>query len=324
MKRCFPLWITLLPLLFGVAIWYWVWDGYRRDFAATIQQLLPGATVESGGFPYRLEVTVAPLAIGHDGTALKAKLAADSLAVNRVPWQKNRQVLNLTMPEASIGLATLAGVEARVSAPEAQASLRMADDHIARLSIVWSNPAIQTPLFSGSLAAGQFEAHLRETPTPADAAVPTSPRLPTQAQMVLSGKQVRWNGGDPVSVQIRSELTAARKIRSYAGWAANGTVEIEELSLSDGHGRVVWMTATVVPDGEGGLRIAGTLETFCPATLRALAAGETPGEEKRTRKPVFMDFSGRLPGGISLPPADATKPPPPVRGLEPSCPRLHG
>lgn len=323
-----PLWVTLLPLVAGVLVWYWVWDGYRDAFVAQVQAVLPGATVSGGGFPYRLEAGIAPVSVRREGAALKAEVSAAELRINRVPWQKDREVLEFKGVEARIALSPLAGMHARVEAAEAVSSLRRADDRVARLSIVWAKPTLHLGFLPGALTAEKFEAHVRETPSPDSAGprtgTPSSPRLPTQAQMVLTGEGVRWSGGDPLALRMEMEFTAAQPLGSYAAWAVDGTAEMETLTLTDATGRVALIKATLVPDGAGRLRIAGTLETVCPATLRALARGEAPPVEQRARRPITMAFSGMVPGGIQLPPADPTKPPPPVRGQEPPCPAFIG
>lgn len=320
----FPLWLMPLPLLAGILIWYWIWDGYRDTFVTRIEALFPGTALTSGGFPYRLEVDIAPVMIGRQDSALGVSLTADEVRINRVPWQKDRQVLGVKGPEARIDVRPLTGASISARAVDAVASLRLAPDHIARLSIVWARPQFVTGLLPGTLTAEKFESHLRETPAPASVDAPENPRLPTQAQLVLHGEQMRWNGGDPLSMRMEAEFTANGPLNSYAAWAVDGTAEMESLTLDDATGRLALIQATLVPDGKGRLRIAGTIETVCPATIRALAAGDAPPAEMRTRRPISLAFSGMLPGGIQVSPPDPTRPPPPVRGQQPPCPRFVG
>jgi hypothetical protein len=318
-----PLWATLAPLLAGVLLWYWLWDGYRRDLVAGIEAVLPGVAVESGGFPYRLEARIAPLAYDHGGTILGSVRAAQ-LQVEQQPWQPGRQVLSLTDPVATIAVAGLAGAGATVRAPFAQASLHRQADVLARLSIVWERPSIAVGVLPGPIAASHLEAHLRETPGPRRAPA-TSPRPPTQAQLVLMGKNVRWRGGDPLRVDLSAEITARRRIATYAEWAGGGTFEVEDLVIADETGEIARIRATVVPDGAGRLRMAGVVDTVCPGAIRALDKGSVRGaRERRARRPVRIAFSGYLPGAITLAPADPGRPPAPVRGQEPPCPRLSG
>ncbi|MFA7441174.1 MAG: hypothetical protein WCZ66_09410 [Sphingomonadaceae bacterium] len=318
----FPLWLTLLPLVAGVVIWHLVWKGYANDFKAEVAAILPPATqISSSGFPYRLEVDVQNVDQQYQGPSLTARVRADTLIAHRVPWQKDRQVLNFVAPEAELALVALPDVRVRIAAPHAQASLRTEPGRIARLSAVWEQPEIRTGLFAAGFTATSFEAHLRETPATA-APEPSDPRLPTQAQLVLSGTDLRHGDGAPLNISLSAEITAAMPIRSYAIWAAGGTVEIEDLRLTDPTGEILRVEATLVPDGEGRLRIAGTLETVCPATIRAAASGQPAPHEMRARTPELLAFSGRLPGEINVAPAPPGKPAPPVRGQLPPCPAL--
>jgi hypothetical protein len=319
-----PLWATLLPLVAGIAIWAFVWRGYEQDFVEDLSAVLPANTrIETGGFPYRLEATVAPLAVTHADRALRLEAKAAELQVNRVPWQRDRQVLNLRGVTAEAALAPLAGAVARIDAASAQASLRLEGKRIARLSVVWAEPAIQTGLFATPARAQQFELHLRETPAKAGGADPASPRLPTQAQLVLSGTDVRFGGGAPLALGLDSELTGAGPIASLDAWEKNGTAEIRSATLSDSTGEVARMTATLVADGGRALRVSGVIETVCPMSVRAAIGGTAPVAEQRTRKPERIAIAGTLPGGLVASARDPALPPPPVRGQEPPCPRLR-
>lgn len=317
----FPLWLTLLPLAAGILVWHLVWTGYANDFKAETAALLPpGTRISSGGFPYRLQVEAQEIDQRHQGASLVARLRADTLTAHRVPWQKDRQVMNFVAPEVELALVGLPDVRVRITAPHAQASLRTEPGRIARLSTVWEQPEIQTGLFPGGFTATGFEAHVREIP--AAPSEPASPRLPAQGQIRLSGTGLRHGDSAPFTLSLDAEITAAAPIRSYAIWAAGGTVEIRDLRLTDPTGEILRVKATLVPDGKGRIRIAGTLETVCPATIRAAASGQPAAREMRARQPLLLAFSGNLPGEISVEPAPPGKPAPPVRGQLPPCPAL--
>lgn len=320
MSRRFPLWATLIPLVLGVLAWGWMWRGYSERFRADLEAAAPAGTdIAVGGFPYRLEARIPDAKAALDAGVLQGRLVAKELTVNRVPWQADRQVLNLDHSVVEIAILPLAGAKARVQADEAQASLHVQDGKIARLSMVWEAPRIETGLLPVPVKAGHFEAHVRETPATDAKANPA----PTQAQLVLSGEAVRFGAGDPLTLALDSEFTGGAPLASYARWAAGGAVEIRSAALSDVTGEVARLKATLRPDGKGALSVAGQIETVCPASVRAVIAGAPQPEEKRSRKPVVVALSGVLPGGLVAAPADPSKPPPPVRGQEPSCPRLR-
>jgi len=318
-----PLWATLVPLAAGILVWFILWGGHRDRLVADMQQLLPAGTeIATSGFPYRLVANVKPLDIGRDDVAVSSRLQAAEISVNRQPWQPNRHVMNLSTSVAQLAIKPFPGARVRIAADKAQASLRLEDGRIARLSAVWEMPEITTGLLPVPITATSFEAHFRETP--GNGGSGASPRLPTQDQLVMAGTALRLGGGDPLKLSLDSEITARGPVRSFATWGDGGTVEIRSLTLADATGEVVRMQATVVPGGSGALRIAGTIETVCPANVRAAIAGLPPVSEKRARKAVLLPFEGSLPGNIAIPAADPDRPPPPVRGQEPACPRLRG
>ncbi len=321
MKRI-PLWATLIPLVAGVGLWGWMWRGYAAGFEADLARVLPANSgVEAGGFPYRLEADIRPIDLLREDEALKVQLRAEAGRVNRVPWQTDMQVINVQAPVARIELKPLAGALALVAAPEAQASLRLEAGRIARLSILWEGAEIQTGLFATKAVARHFEAHLREAPE--SEARGASPRLPTRAEVHLSAEDIRFGSGDPLKFSVEAELAAAATIRSFAGWADGGTVEIEGATISDKTGEIAKLKATLAPDGQRGLEVAGTIETVCPQTVRAAMSGTAALPEMRTRKPELIAITGSLPGKVTAAPSDPNKPPAPVRGQEPPCPRLR-
>lgn len=323
-RRRIPLWTTLLPLAAGVLVWIVLWRGYAAGFEREIRAIVPAdGPISIGGFPYRLEADLGSVRLRHRDEALQLALDAEDVRVNRVPWQRDRQVISLGASQARVALSPLPAAEVEVDSPAAQASLRLADGRIARLSAVWQAPTIGTRLLPVAITAERFEAHLRETPSADGTRAPASPRLPTQVQLVLAGEGVRLGAGAPLKLALDSELTAAGPIASFAGWQKDGTVEIRALTLSDGTGEVARLSATLVPDGAGRLRVAGAIQTVCPASVRAALAGAPPVSEKRTRQPETVAFEGRLPGELAVDTRDPARPPAPVRGQQPACPRLR-
>jgi hypothetical protein len=324
MSRRIPLWATLIPLALGIAVWGFVWRGYAAGFEADLRQVLPADVgVDAGGFPYRLEARLDSVKLDHRDAALELGLAAEGATINRVPWQRDRQVITVGKSQARAALAPLTGANVVLDAPEALASLRLDAERIARLSLVWQKPAITTGLIAIPIRADSFEAHLRETPAGGTVGgKPAGPRLPTQAQLVLSGEAVRFGAGAPLKLALDSEMTGPGPITSLAGWERGGTAEIRSATLSDATGEVARLAGTLAADG-GRLRLAGTVETVCPATVRAAIAGEPAPREMRSRVPERIAIGGTLPGGLTAAPRDPAKPPPPVRGQEPPCPALR-
>ena len=76
-RRRIPLWVTLIPLAAGIAIWGWLWQGHEARLKADLAQVLPtGTKLETGGFPYRLEARIEPADILFDDVALSASAKA--------------------------------------------------------------------------------------------------------------------------------------------------------------------------------------------------------------------------------------------------------
>lgn len=320
MSRRIPLWATLIPLLLGIAVWGLIWRGYEAQFEADLRRVLPAdLAIDAAGFPYRLEARLTGVKLAHEDAALEMGLAAEQVAINRVPWQQDRQVITIGKSQARAALKPLAGATLVVDAPEAVASLRMEGPQIARLSVVWQKPTLSTGLIALPMTADSFEAHLRETPATGPA---SGPRLPTQAQLVLAAAGLRLGAGAPLKLALDSEMTAPGPITSLAAWEQGGTAEIRSATLSDATGEVARLSATLVAEG-GRLRLAGTVETVCPATVRAAIAGHSAPPEKRSRVAEKIAIGGTLPGGLTAAPRDPAKPPPPVRGQEPPCPALR-
>jgi hypothetical protein len=317
-RRRIPLWVTLVPLALGIGLWYLMWTGWRDRLAEALADVLPAGTeISIGGFPYRLEARTGPVALSHRDEALRLSLEARALAVNRQPWRLDRQVINLTAPRASFAIAPFPAIRAEVSAPMAQASLRFDGRRIARGSAVFEEATLSAGILRAPLRAARLEAHLRETPTRTKA-----PTLPTQAQLVVSADALRIGAGAPLALSAALDLAGSEPLNSVAGWRSGGAAELRQISLSDATGEILRASATLRADAFGQMVARGTVETVCPATLRAAAAGLPPVTEKRARKPVAIPFTAILGTSLTLAPPDRNKPPPPVRGQEPDCPRL--
>ena len=315
--RRVPLWVTLLPLLAGIGAYWLVWDRFAHRFAADIAAVLPGAPPAIAGFPYRLETEIARPVLARDWPGLAVRLSAARAVLNRGPWQPSLTVVSTETPRVSLAVPRLAGASITLTAATGLSSLNVEAGRIARLSNVFTAAQAMLGMFPAQASAERLELHFRETPTAAT--VSASPRFPVQAQLVLAGEGVRLAGGDPLTLAGEAALTARAPIRSLAAWSAGGTAELKA-SLTDATGEVLAIAATAVPTGDGRVRLAGTLTTVCPATVRAAFAQTSPPAERRTRMPVRLAFSGfggslRLTGTV---PANA-----PVRAQIPPCPALR-
>jgi hypothetical protein len=322
--RRWPLWTTLIPLGIAAATWFLVWQGFRDRLAEALAAVLPPATpVSIGGFPYRLEARFGPVDLSRRDEALFARLEAREVTVNRQPWRQDRQVINLVAPRLEVGLAPLAGISATVGAPSAQASLRLADGRIGRLSLVWETPTLRLGFLPVPVAADAFEAHVREPPAGlAKAGEAAATALAVRGEAVLSGRGVRIGAGSPIQLDASFALQAAHPVKALSGWTEGGRVEVRDLVLSDATGEVVRLMADLMPGGDGRVRAVGRIESVCPASVRAALLGLPPVTEKRTRKPVSIGFEASLGSEVRLAPPPAG-PPPPVRGQAPDCPRLR-
>ncbi len=320
-----PLAVALLPLFFFLLMWWRMWDGYRDQLVRELRPLLPpGTALQSGGFPYRLEVRMAPVAAGARTGGLRARLQADSLRLNQVPWKPEAMVLSAARPEAALALEGLAGATLAVRAPAGQASLRRADGRIVRLSTVWDRAEVETDALALPVSAERLEIHLRERPAPAPPGGGGAGALlaPAWAGLAIRGEALRLGGSAPLSVQLEADVRALRPPVSRAGSRAEGTVEVGRLVVADAHGEIARAAARLAPDGRGGLGLAGTIETVCPRSIAAALSGAPPVSELRARKPLVLAFSGRLGGRLSVA-GPAPGRPIPVRGQEPPCPRLR-
>lgn len=315
MKLRIPLWATLLPLVAGVAGWWWLWQGYAAGLRQDVARMVaPGTAIELGGFPYRLEAEIADATLESDGPAIRWRVRTPQLAVHRQPWQPERQVLTLLQPGAGLAVPAVPVLAARIRAPSALASLHLERGHIARLSVVWDKPAVTAAFLPAPVHAIELQTHFREHPRGADAADAAA-----AADLVISGRDLRFGDGSPLSLDLRGALGAAAGL---ANWAQAGWLRVENFALSDAAGEVLRYRGTLRAT-DGRLQLAGVVETFCPATVRAAVLGQVAPAEKRSRKPQRIAVSGSFPDAIQLPPADPARPPPPTRGQEPDCPRLR-
>ncbi|WP_448581573.1 hypothetical protein [Thermaurantiacus sp.] len=315
-----PLWLTLVPLLLGIAGWYLAWSQWRDRLETALLALLPAGTpIALGGFPYRLEARTGPVQLERAGEAVTARLAAEAMVVNRQPWRVDRQVINLAAPR--IALTGLRGATLGLEAPSAQASLRFDSGWIARASAVFEAARLRAEFLPVPARAERLEVHVRETP--ANVVSDQSATLPVQAQLILSAVALRFGEGEAVSLSAALDLTARAPVRRVATWQAGGTAELRELVIADREGEVVRVSGTFSPGADRRLLFAGSVETVCPASVRAALLGSPPVSEKRTRKPVRFALTAVL-GELAEPEAPVPGAvAPPVRAQAPDCPRLR-
>lgn len=314
--RRFPLWLTPLPLVIGLAAYWHFWSDYRDTLRADIARVVPGAAVTVGGFPYRMEARAAAPAVAHPGP-MALSLRATSALVNRGPWQRDLTVVRTANPEIAVAVP-LRGVSARLTAAVGESSLHLVDGRIVRQSNVLTDVRATLGAIAVPISAAKFEFHLRELVARSNEA--WSPTPPPQAQVVLAGTGVRIGNGAPLTLAADIAVTATSRLRDFAGWADGGTVEVHALTLADASGEVARLTATAVPAG-GTVRLGGTIETVCPATVAAAFAGTKPPAEWRSRLPFKLAFGG-TPGAFTLAPAPVPAPHA-VRAQLPPCPALR-
>lgn len=319
--RRVPLWATLVPLIVGLAIYWWYWDRERAAFEDRLETVFGEDSVPVSGFPYRLEADVVEPRLRHDGQyALDVRAAR--VVINRQPWRDSLSFAGLVEPRLQWRAPAL-DIGFDVASRTAQASLRLNGGHIVRLSSVHETAELRLPFVGIPATAKSFEWHFRETPTAPDPAS-RAPTFPEQAQLVLAAKAIRFGQGDPLKLAAQIGLTSAAPIWDLASWRRGGTVELRRVTLSDVAGEVATLIATGSASLTEPLRIAGTIETVCPFTVQAAFAGTAaPAREYRTRRPVKLSFGG-TPGDLeSLLPTGGPRRMP-VRAQEAPCPRLVG
>jgi len=221
-------------------------------------------------------------------------------------------------PTPQVAWPKIAGARFAIEAPAGLDSIRRPADILERLSMQFETAKIWLPV-AGQYDASDLELHLRETPSKAGSS--TSPTSPVQAEARIAGTLAR--SGAAFKVDVPLFATAARRISSVAGWRAGGTVEIKGgrlLALDDT--AVAGFDVTLAPLPDGRLAIAGTVDTDCPATVRALLKGRAPSEEFRTRRAQRLPLNGVSGGAIALgEPMGARGGP--ARSQEPPCPALR-
>jgi len=315
-----PLWTTLLPLIVGMAAYWWYWDREQDGFKQALTTVF-GGDVSVGGFPYRLEAEVAAPRLSHAG-AYVFEARAERLRANRQPWRGELTSVGLLKPSVLWRVPGLDGASFGVTSATAQTSLRLDQDRIVRLSTVHEDARVQLPLLPVAATATSFEWHFRETrsvPDPASRA----PTFPEQAQLVIGGEGVRFAAGDPLTLSAQIGITSSAPVWDLAGWRRGGTVELRSLTLADAHGELLTLTATASGTLSDPLRIAGTIDTVCPLSVQAAVAGTAPpAVEYRTRRSTRFGFGGRA-GDVALLPSTDRRPLP-VRAQEPPCPKLVG
>jgi len=320
--RRIPLWVTLLPLLVGLGVYWWYWDRERDAFETSLEAVFGEGRAAVGGFPYRLEAEVAGPRLRHAG-AYRLDIGAKRAVLNRQPWRRGLTFVRLLDPAIRWRPADLDGVGFDVASRTAQSSLRVDGDRIVRLSSVHEAAQLRLPFVPMPAAAAMFEWHFRETPAEPDPAS-RSPTFPEQAQLVLGAQALRFGKGDPLDLAAQIGITSAKPIWDLASWRRGGTVELRRLTLRDATGDVMTLVATGSASLAAPLRVVGTVETICPESVQALfAGGPMPAREYRARRPVTFSFGGAaddlqlmLPAGIP--------PNRPVRAQEAPCPRLSG
>ncbi|QMW23589.1 hypothetical protein [Sandaracinobacteroides saxicola] len=123
-----------------------------------------------------------------------------------------------------------------------------------------------------------------------------------------------------IPTQLPSRSREGRLGDSRAGVGASAASDTVSASPSPARGGGVSPSET---EGVTTLRLAGTVTTVCPLSLRAAFAGLPAPSENRTRKPVTIALQSLLgePPTLSPPPESETKAP--RRNQLPPCPRLR-
>lgn len=322
LKPRIPLWVTLVPLVVGLSVYWCFWRDNLNAFRTEVVAIFgPDADLSMGGFPYRLEATLNGVRLERRTAREAIGLSAQRLVMNRQPWGGALTVAHAIEPSVWLMLPDLDGAKALITAAVAQSSLRGDATRIDRLSTVFDNARIALGLLPFPARADRFELHLRETPSTPDlddrAATP-----PAQVMLVLRGTALRLQNSDPLMLEAEVALTGRTPLRSIAAWRDGGTVEVKRLTLADATGGILDMTATAAPGPQGKLMLAGTIATVCPRTLAAAFAGQRTAPEQRARRPLRLPFSGEA-GGVRLTLPDSSLPHLATRAQLPPCPALR-
>lgn len=314
-----PLWLTLVPLVVGIAVYGWAWRGWAEDFAATVQGWFPDAAVSVTGFPYRMETELAAPRLVSDGP-LRLRAGAAAVRINRGPWRPELTIFQSRQPRFEARLSDALGVV--ITAPGALTSLRLVDGRLERLSTEAKDARIRFGFTALPLSAASLETHVRER---AGKAVAGSPTLPPRGQLMIAATGLRLGDGAPLTLDADMIATGAARLTGYDLWAGTGTVEVSRLTLADATGEIAAIKATLTPQGRNVMRFAGTIASVCPATLAALLQGQPAPSELRLRAPVRFAVEGALGAGAFVRvgglPADLASRP--RRGQQAGCPRLR-
>ena len=298
--RRIPLWLTLVPLAVGIATYWWLWQGWARDFRAEVERWVPGQAVAVSGFPYRIEAAVAQPALGRDDTIAIAARSSAAIA-NRGPWQPDLTVVRLVGPRLAVavgGIAAATAMRADLAGKSALTSINVQRGAVVRLSTVVEAAAGRLGVLTPPLSADRLEVHLREVS--GRLPEPWSPALPGRGQAVLAGERLRIGGGDALTLASDIAVTGRGRLTDFIGWADGGTIEVRSLTLADAHGEVARLAATLVPVGLKGVRMAGTIETVCPEAVVAAFQHVTAPPVRRLRAPVRLAFEALAgPGGTA-------------------------
>ncbi len=294
--RRLSLWLSVLPLLAGVGLYWFLWSGWARDFQAVLRGWLPESAFEISGFPYRMEGEILSPHLTR-GDVVRLSASADLARINRGPWQPELTVIQAERPHFGVTIGPV--LRAQVVGNTALTSVHVLDGRLARLSTIVQTAMVTLGFVPFAIAADALELHLRERTGEngaiADArpgAALMAPSGAVRGQLVLAGERLRLGGGDALTLAADLVLTGTQPLSSYDDWAANGTAEVTSLTLGDAAGEVARVRATLVPLGRSGLRFAGTVDTVCPASVAAAFAGVAAGAETRLRTPVRLAFSG--------------------------------
>lgn len=321
MKRRWPLLLSLLPLLLGLAVYGHYWRGWAAGFETTLARWFPGERISVSGFPYRLEAELVDVKRAHQG-GIELGMAVGRLRLNRGPW---RPELTVFQGKTVALAASVAGLAARVNAASATASLKILPDRagvdrLARLSILLP-AATGNAGFGPDFRADTLELHLREI---VGLATPTSPRLPPRGQFVIGATGFALGQGAPISLDADVTARGPGRLDDHARWAAAGGSLDVKMTGRDATGELFRLDASLVPLGTGN-RLAGTIVTVCPLAVQAALNGAVPPPEQRLRTAVTLALETAIPsqGPVALSgiPADlATRS---RRGQLPGCPKLR-
>lgn len=320
MLRRIPLWLTLLPLVAGIAIYYQLWQGWARDFEGVLAGWLPATPISVSGFPYRLEADVKDVALA-GGDVVKLSVSAPRMRVNRGPWQPHLTILRADYPRFSAVVGP--GLGASFSGKSAVTSINVADGKLVRLSSMIEAVNARLAFTAAKITADGLQLHARERDPEGNDAATDAATPPARGQFVASGERVRFDDGDALTLAADIIATGPARLTSFARWEATGTIEVKRLSLADARGEIAGVVATLVPIGRQGLRFAGTIETICPANVEAAFLGLPPVAEMRLRAPVRLAFDGQ-PGAVRLTGMPDNLAFRAKRGQLPPCPVLRG